>query len=207
MVFHDGWGELTDLRARLAYYPRDLWLYLMAAQWRRVDQLEPFVGRTGDVGDETGSMLIAASIIRDLMRLCFLIERRYAPYSKWFGTAFARLAFGPGLVPLFQDVLKADHWRRREAQLAAAYAAVIALHNGLGVTPPMETTVSPFYNRPYLVPRSGTIVEALLAAISEPVVGALPICGSVDQFSDSTDLLDAPVVRGRLRALYQHPGP
>ena len=28
---------------------------------------------------------------RDVMRLCFLIERRYAPYSKWFGTAFSQL--------------------------------------------------------------------------------------------------------------------
>jgi hypothetical protein len=204
-VFHDGFGELTALRANLAYYPRDVWLYLMAAQWRRVDQLEPFVGRTGDVGDEAGSMLIAASIIRDLMRLCFLLERRYAPYSKWFGTAFARLACGPGLLPLFRSVLLSDDWRTREARLADAYAAVIALHNGLGVTPPMETAVSPFYSRPYLVPHSGTIVEALLAAISDPVVRALPICGSVDQLSDSTDLLDTPGVRGHLRALYQRP--
>jgi hypothetical protein len=207
MVFHDGLGELTALRAQLAYYPRDLWLYLMAAQWRRVDQLEPFVGRTGDVGDEPGSMLIAASLIRDLMRLCFLIERRYAPYSKWFGTAFARLASGPALLPLFQSVLLADDWRRREARLADAYAAVITLHNSLGVSLPRETTVSPFYNRPYLVPHSSTIVEALRAAISDPIVRAFPICGSVDQLSDSTDLLDAPGVRGRLRALYQHPGP
>jgi hypothetical protein len=203
MVFHDGLGELTALRARLSYYPRDIWLYLMATQWRRVDQLEPFVGRTGDVGDEPGSMLIAASIVRDLMHLCFFIERRYAPYSKWFGTAFARLACGPSLAPLFQRILLAEEWRIREARLAEAYAAVIALYNGLGVTPPMETAVSPFYNRPYLVPHAGNIVDALFAAISDPAVRGLPMCGGVDQLSDNTDLLDYSQVRGKLHALYE----
>ena len=35
--------------------------------------------------------LTAALLVRDVMRLAFLIERQYAPYAKWFGTGFARL--------------------------------------------------------------------------------------------------------------------
>src|SRR5918992_1216030 len=31
-VFHDGLGELGPVREKLAYYPRDVWLYLLAAQ-------------------------------------------------------------------------------------------------------------------------------------------------------------------------------
>ncbi len=98
-VYHNGPGELAALRDRLAYYPRDIWLYLMAAQWRRIAQQEAFVGRAGDAGDDLGSRLLAAAIVHDLMRLCFFIERRYAPYGKWFGTAFARLACGVALGP------------------------------------------------------------------------------------------------------------
>ena len=37
-VFHDGLGELESIRESLRYYPRDLWLYLLAGQWRRIDQ-------------------------------------------------------------------------------------------------------------------------------------------------------------------------
>jgi hypothetical protein len=44
-VYHDGLGELEAVRARLAYYPRDVWLYLLSAQWRRIGELEAFVGR------------------------------------------------------------------------------------------------------------------------------------------------------------------
>jgi hypothetical protein len=47
-VYHDGLGELQEARARLSYYPRDVWLYLLAAQWGRVGQQEAFVGRTGE---------------------------------------------------------------------------------------------------------------------------------------------------------------
>jgi hypothetical protein len=67
-VFHDGLGQLTALRAKLDYYPYDLWLYLMAAQWQRISQEEPFMGRCGQAGDELGSRLVAARLVKDVMR-------------------------------------------------------------------------------------------------------------------------------------------
>ena len=59
-VFHDGLGELEPVRAKLAYYPPDVWRYLLAAQWQRISQQEAFVGRAGEVGDDAGSALVAA---------------------------------------------------------------------------------------------------------------------------------------------------
>ena len=44
-IYHDGLGELQEARAKLSYYPRDVWLYLLAAQWGRIGQQEAFVGR------------------------------------------------------------------------------------------------------------------------------------------------------------------
>ena len=122
-VYHSGLGELDALRDRLRYYPRDVWLYLMAAGWTRISQEEAFIGRTGDVGDELGSRVIAARLIRDLMMLCFLIERVYAPYSKWFGTGFSKLACAPTLTPIFQRVLSAETWREREVHHVRSLSA------------------------------------------------------------------------------------
>jgi hypothetical protein len=34
-----------------------------------------FLGRAGDVGDELGSKIVAARIVRELVRLSFLMER------------------------------------------------------------------------------------------------------------------------------------
>ena len=90
-------------------------------------------------------------MVRDLMKLCFLMEKRYAPYSKWFGTAFAKLECSPEIGPVFEQVLSANSWREREEHLSRAYGAVARMHNALGVTPPLGTKVSPFHTRPYLV--------------------------------------------------------
>jgi hypothetical protein len=112
-VYHDGLNELEMIRARFAYYPRDVWLYRMAAQWQRISQEEPFVGRCGDLGDDIGSRLIAARLVHDLMRLGFLMAREYAPYSKWLGTAFARLGCAKELTPIFARALVANEWQGR----------------------------------------------------------------------------------------------
>ena len=203
-VYHDGLGELNPLRARLSYYPRDVWLYLMAAQWRRIAQQEAFVGRAGDVGDELGSALIAASLVRDLMRVCFFVERRYAPYSKWFGTAFTRLRCAAQLTPIFTAITGAASWQDRQEHFSQAYEAAASLHNALGITPPLPTGVSPFHTRPYLVIHGERFAEAIREAIAGKDVLALPPhIGAIDQFVDSTDVLAYPELSTRLRALYQ----
>lgn len=150
-IFHDGLGELHRLRRKFSYYPRAVWLELMARQWHEVGEEEPFVGRTGWRGDEIGSRLIAARIVQRLMEVCFLIERRYAPYSKWFGTAFGELRCSRRLLPILDRVLSAAHWRSREEHLSHAYELVARKHNALRITPPLPARVSRFHNRPYSV--------------------------------------------------------
>ncbi|MDQ2876332.1 MAG: DUF4037 domain-containing protein, partial [Actinomycetota bacterium] len=69
-VFHDGPGDLTAARTALAWYPRDVWLYVLACQWARVAVEEAFPGRCAEAGDELGSALVTARLARDLIRLC-----------------------------------------------------------------------------------------------------------------------------------------
>lgn len=71
--------ELEALRTRFSFYPHDVWLYLLASGWARIGQEEHLMGRAGSVGDDTGAAIIAARLVRDLMRLCLLMEKVYAP--------------------------------------------------------------------------------------------------------------------------------
>jgi hypothetical protein len=202
-VFHDQLGQLQTIRDRLAYYPHDLWLYLLANQWGRIAQEEHFVGRAGHVGDDIGSRLLAGRLIRDLIILCFLMERQYYPYVKWMGTAFGQLACAEKLQPVFERVLRAADWPAREAQLSAAYQIVAQMHNDLRITAVLPTEVTQFYSRPYLVLHADRFAEALRAIIADPAVRALPSnLGSIDQFVDSTDVLSYPEWFSRLRPLY-----
>jgi hypothetical protein len=167
-VYHDDVG-LQAVRDRFAYYPRDVWLYLMAAGWWRVHPEANLMGRAGSVGDELGSALIGAQLVHDLMRLCFLMERQYAPYSKWFGTSFSRLGCAAELSPILWGALRAETWQDREKALSAAYARVAALHNTLQITPPVPTEVHRMWNRPFQVVW-GDFPEALTASIEDPEV-------------------------------------
>jgi hypothetical protein len=198
-VFRDDHGTLAALREMLAYYPQPLWLYLMAAQWQRISDVEAFVGRTGVVGNDTGSRVIGAAIVRDLMRLAFLQEKRYFPYEKWFGSAFARLQCARRLGPVLGRVLAAYDWTQRESHLVEAYRIVATLHNNLGVTEPLETEASSFHGRPYRVIHGDGFAAALHAAIDHPAVQELPPgLGAIDQVTDRDAILTKPE---RCRAL------
>jgi hypothetical protein len=204
-IYHNGLGDLAAMRNQLAYYPRDVWLYLLAAGWMRISQEEPFVGRCGEVGDELGSRVIAARLVRDLMMLCFLMERQYAPYSKWFGTAFAQLACAGRLTPIFHQALSAKTWQEREIYLCEAYAITAEMHNALGITERLPTEVSLFHQRPYKVIHGDRFADAIRAQIQDENIkriAATTWIGSVNLFSDNTDLLESTSLQQKLKALY-----
>lgn len=191
-LYHDEIG-LADVQARFAYYPNDIWLYLLASGWQRIGQEEHLMGRAGYVGDELGSALIAARLVHDVMMLCFLMERQYAPYPKWFGTAFSQLKAGPELTPILQAVLHAETWQTRGKHLAAAYEYVAARHNALGITDPLPATCSPFWGRPFPVIHGEHFSQMILTRISDPDVKRLAEhapTGGIDQISDNTDILE-----------------
>jgi hypothetical protein len=197
-VFHDDPGELTAVRDTLAWYPDQVWLWLLACQWRRIDQEEPFVGRTAEVGDELGSRVVATRLVRDLMRLSFLLERRYAPYSKWLGSAFAKLESHAETGSTLHKVVGAENYEQREGALVAAVETLAARHNTLGITSPVDAKVRLFHGRPFRVLGSGRFVDACLERVTDPWLKSLPLVGAIDQFVDSVDVLSHPE---RFRAL------
>jgi hypothetical protein len=149
-IFHDNLN-LDKTRKRFSYYPRDIWLHFLSLQWYQISQEEAFMSRCGDIGDELGSKIIASRLVKQLMKLCFLMKKKYAPYSKWFGTAFAELKSSKKLIPIFNKVLTTSSWKEREKHLSQAYTEVVRLHNKLGITKTMNTEVSKFHNRSYLI--------------------------------------------------------
>jgi hypothetical protein len=189
-VWHDGTGELTRLREMLHWYPEQIWRYVLRAQWRRIEQEEAFPGRAAEVGDELGSRVVAARLVRELMHLAFLIEREYMPYSKWLGSGFSRLRCAAELEPVLLRVLAATAWPEREAALALAYEIVARRFNALGLCETVSATVSPFYGRPFQVIHGDRFASALEVTITDEEVRGLPrFLGNTSQWVDSTDVL------------------
>lgn len=203
-VYQDEVGDLTAVRTRFAWYPHDVWLYLLACGWQRIGQEEHLMPRAGSAGDEAGSALIGSRLVRDIMNLCFLLERKYAPYPKWFGTAFGRLRSAPELTPLLWRAEIASTWTERSEALAQAYEILARLQNKLGVCRAQPATVSDFYDRPFPVIHGERFARALVKQITDPAVRQIAagrLIGSVDQWSDNTDI--GGVEREKLRQLYR----
>lgn len=203
IVCRDDTGELERVRAQLAWYPDDVWRWLVGCQWLRVDQEEPFFGRAAEVGDELGSRLIASRLARDVMRLCFLLERRYAPYSKWLGTAFARLNAAEEVAQPLHRLVFAENSEQREAAWVEIVELVAARHNALGLTEPVEPTARAFYSRPFRVLDAHRFAHACFDAVEDPLLRNLPPVGAVDQLTDSTDVLSKAAVARRFAAFYR----
>lgn len=204
-VFYDGLGDLAAIRQKLAYYPHDVWVYLLVCGWARIGQDEHLMPRAGWVGDELGSRIMAGRVAHDLMKLCFLMERRYAPYHKWFGSAFQQLDCAVDLTPILTAALAGDSWQAREEYFVQAYEYLAAMHNALGLTAPLDTKARSFHGRPFRVIAAERFVYALIEQIDVPALRTLAQdnqIGGVDQFSASTDLLSHTHITRRTVALY-----
>jgi hypothetical protein len=202
-IFHDGLGQMQSILEKLSYYPNDVWLYLLSAQWQRIAQEEPFMGRCGQVGDELGSRVVGSRLVYDIMKLCFLMEKQYAPYIKWFGTAFSQLRSAGILTPILMRVFEATSWKNREEYLVQAYEIVAGMHNDLGITAPMKAKVSSFHNRPFRIIRAEDFADAIYETIQdEEVLSLSKFLGGVDQFVNSTDVLSKPKRYPKLRNMF-----
>jgi hypothetical protein len=203
-VYLDEVGELTEARKKFSYYPEDVRLYMIAAEWAHIAQEESFLGRAGDCGDEIGSRIIAARLISHIMRLCFLLEQKYCPYIKWIGSAFAKLSCAPKFLPLMNEVLDQQNWRDRESKMSDLYYAVVdvfEVHKIIDAR--FETTISNFHDRPYQVLNADRFSAAVREKIqSEEVRRLIPNIGSVDQFVDSHEILYLPEMCQKLEGVY-----
>lgn len=202
-VHADPSGAVAAVRTALAWYPDQVWRWLVACQWQRLAQEESFVARTAEVGDESGSAVTAARLVRDCMRLALLLDRRYAPYQKWLGTAFARAEHPDGLRDHLAAALAARDAAAREAALARAYTALGRRHNATGLTDPIDESIRPYHGRPAQVLMADRFADACLATVTDPQLRALGLIGAIDQVVDNTDVLSSPERCRRLRDLYR----
>lgn len=203
ILFHDeiGMKEIVD---RFSYYPEDVWRYILAAEWKAIDEEAPFLGRCGEVGDEVGSHLIATKLLRSAMSLVFHMEQAYIPYNKWFGSAFRQLTNAEEMIPDIQQVLEAKNWQAREKGMLNIYRCLGNLHNQLGLTDPVPVEIAPFHDRPYLIINAEDFAEALTHRIQDQDLLQMKAgLGSINQITNSVVILEDNETVKQMRHLYE----
>lgn len=187
----------------LRYYPRAVKNYLIASNWEIIASEQAFVKRCGLCGDDAGSMLICARIVERLMRLCFLYQEVYAPYSKWFGTAFDRLSLDGDIKAAVPAPLSAGTLEEREDRLAAAQSAVAELHNRSGVTEPIPYKIEPYFGRDIKVIYADKFAQAVQKTLRGTSLDGVPLIGSLSQIGGLCAISDDHRYSHKVRCLYQ----
>ncbi len=192
---------------RLAYirfYPDTIKRYLAASCWDIIAAEQAFMKRAADCGDEIGSRLVCARIAERLMRLCFLYRETYAPYSKWFGTAFGKLDIAPVVGESIREALVTNDSETRETMLIRAQLAVAAIHNQSGMTPPVDVREELYYGRPVRVIFADKLADAISDTLTGTALDGIPRIGSFSQLGGLSGLSDEVEYQDSVTGLYLH---
>ena len=135
MVYRDDTGELTRARDLLKYYPDNVLRFLLMCEWNTVGGDWFPIGRIGSRGDKLGLRIQAAKVGHHLMRIAFMVNRRYFHYKKWFGTLFKQLPLASALEPILLELVEEQRWQKVEEKIGEATSILLQQQNELGITP------------------------------------------------------------------------
>ncbi len=199
--FADGLNCSKKL-SKIKFYPKDVKLYLVASNWDCISSEQAFVKRCGEYGDEIGSKIICARICERLMRLCFLYKDTYAPYSKWFGTAFSKLDVDDKLKQAINDALSAGSSEARENSIVCAQALTADLHNASGLTGFVNYQIESYFGRNIKVIFADQFADAARKELINTAFEKIPLIGTFSQIGGLSSVSDDINYRRQLMRFY-----
>jgi hypothetical protein len=202
-IFVDGLNIKKTLD-KLHFYPKDVCLYLVASNWSLIAMEQAFVRRCFDVGDNVGSIMVCARIADRLMRLSFLYCGKYAPYSKWFGTAFFQLPVRDDLKHALSSAVTAADIDEREHHIVNAQKMLADMHNQSGLTESVNVHIELYFDRNIKVIFAEKIANAVMKSLSGTVFENYPLIGTLSSVPNYTSVFDDPSRRTSIKALYSN---
>lgn len=192
----------AEIISKIKYYPREVKLYMIASNWDIIASEQAFIKRCGECGDEIGSRIICSRIAERLMRLCFLYKNTYAPYSKWFGTAFSRLDVNNKIKHTIELALSASSLEEREENIVEAQALVADIHNASGLTDFVDYQIESYFGRNIKVIFADKFVEATAKKLENTVFENIPLIGTLSQIGGLSSLADEKEFYAQIVRLY-----
>ena len=120
----------------------------------------------------------------------FLYKDTYAPYSKWFGTAFNKLDIDEKIKIKINAALKANDLTERENNLVEAQALVAELHNASGLTDNVDYNIEFYFGRDIKVIFAEKVVDATIEKLKGTVLENIPLIGTMSQLGGLSNFAD-----------------
>lgn len=113
------------------------------------------------------------------MRVCFLCTNTYAPYSKWFGTAFNHPDIDDVIKCTIRKALSADNPIERKDKLVRAQALVADIHNKSRLTFFVENKIENYFGRDIKVIFADKLVDATVNSLKNTPFKNVPLIGTL----------------------------
>jgi hypothetical protein len=207
-IFDDPVGEITYVRQGLAYLPDDVWRFKLLYAWERIGHVD-VVALNALRGDTLSARLNLAKVVEGIVRIAFLLNRRYCPGTpKWVSRAFDALPRLAGEIgPQLERCLTLEDVRQGRALLEPILAALVEEQNRLGITRPVTLAAPDPIRERGLASFSLQDVEDALRESLSPELRALDVHGGCDQWIVNDDLLIWPEQYRKFRHLYDREAP
>ncbi len=109
-IFTDDYGEISQIRERLAFYPEDIFLKKLAGQLLLMAQSGQYnYMRCLSHGETAAAQLAVNEFVKSTISVLFLLNRRYQPYYKWSFRALRQLPKLSILAELLEYLLITDN--------------------------------------------------------------------------------------------------
>jgi hypothetical protein len=181
-VWHDPQRLLLGLREQVAYFPEMVWRKRMAFFWEALFFADNFV-RSAARGERFAEQMYLGWTLYCIMRLAFMLNRRYAPYRKWLHRAFRGLPLlADELHPLLTEMVEGGSPDAQRAAFRRALEVLGRATNDLGLIPaqPFEsdTPMGGFYDFNYY-----GFASAIQSTITGPLARLAYHDGAPDQWA------------------------
>lgn len=202
-------GDYQRAKEILAWYPADVWRWLMASQWYLIWGTERLIPRTRDAGDLLGCQLLVHKLLRYVVQLYFLQNKKYQPYDKWLGTAFSEIPGQQYFSDRFFQVLSV---KEVEEQIVLLHQMLLKLgefHNTLSLTKSVAPKLVQYQVgidnavRPYEIINSAEYQSACLESIQDSALRNLTSVGSIDQLTASDAMINFTSWKSTLQEGYE----
>lgn len=120
VVVIDGPGELTRRRHILAYYPEPVWMKRIADWCMYITGRDaPYnLYRVAKRDDHLTGAIYKALYLKQAMEMAFMLNRRYAPYTKWLNRTFRALPrFASDMAPMIDAIAAETDMKKNVIQM------------------------------------------------------------------------------------------
>ncbi|MBN1578591.1 MAG: DUF4037 domain-containing protein [Chitinispirillaceae bacterium] len=191
-IFDDFTGEISHLRQSFAYFPDNVWKYRIAYNLESLGWEDDLIYLCGVRDDRISMNVNACKTVEKLMRLVFLLNKRYAPLSpKWLQREFRKL---PEIAPQIEGellcILEAEDYHDKVDALNFIYETILTWMK--------SEDLCDSYARQIRVNVSGVRIDIQKSAkdvfrsisgeLAQKAIGGIPI-GAVDQWMINEDFI------------------